>query len=123
MFFSIFNYYLIIKSTNGDYGLPKGRMEENESEIQTAIRELKEETNIEVEVIDGFRHQIEYKLRRYKDTVKQVIYFLGKCINNDIICQESEVSLAKFMTLDEALKVLTFDTAKNLIKEAEKFIK
>ena len=37
------NYYLLIKSLNGDVGFPKGHMELGETEIQTAIRELKDE--------------------------------------------------------------------------------
>ena len=52
------NHYLIIKSLNGDMGFPKGHMESGESELQTAIRELKEETGVDVKVIQGFRRQI-----------------------------------------------------------------
>ena len=54
------NHYLIIQSLNGDVGFPKGHMESGESELETAIRELKEETGVDVKVIQGFRRQIEY---------------------------------------------------------------
>ena len=116
------NYYLIIQTINGDFGFPKGHMEKDESEIETAIRELKEETNIDVEVLDGFRIQIEYKMPNMIDVMKQSVYFLGRCITDDIICQENEVFFAKFMSYYEAIEVLTFEETKLILQEAEKYI-
>lgn len=116
------NYYLIIKSLNGDVGFPKGHMESGESELQTAIRELKEETGIEVKVIQGFRRQIEYELLKIPDTIKQSVYFLGECTSDKIVCQEYEVAQASFVSYEEALNNLTFIETKSILKDAEKFI-
>jgi tRNA nucleotidyltransferase (CCA-adding enzyme) len=112
-------YYLIIKQTNNDYGFPKGRIEANESELDTAIRELKEETNIEVNIIDNFRVQIEYKVN---NNIKKVVYFLGECINENIIVQEQEVLFAKFLSFNEALDIITYNDTKNVLIEANKYI-
>ena len=117
------NYYLVIKSLNGDIGFPKGHMEDGENELQTAVRELKEETNVEVNVIEGFKYQIEYKMPEIIDTIKQVIYFLGICVKDDIICQEKEVEEARFIRFEEALEVLTFQETKNILNSAQEFIK
>ena len=116
------NYYLIIKSQNGDVGFPKGHIESGESELETAIRELKEETGVDVKVIQGFRRQIEYELRRVPDTIKQSVYFLGECTSDKIICQEAEVAEASFISYEDALKILTFEETKNILKDAEIFI-
>lgn len=116
------NYYLIIKSPNGDIGFPKGHMEDGESEIDTAHRELKEETGVEVEVIDGFRRQIEYPLRRVPDAVKRVIYFLGRCTNDGIVCQEGEVLEAEFVPYAKAVEMLTFNEMKDILHDAEEFL-
>ena len=116
------NHYLIIKSLNGDVGFPKGHMESGESELETAIRELKEETGVDVKVIQGFRRQIEYELRRVPDTIKQSVYFLGECTSDKIICQEAEVAEASFISYEDALKILTFEETKNILKDAEIFI-
>lgn len=115
-------YYLVIKATNGDVGFPKGHMEKEEKEIETAIRELKEETNIEVKLIEGFRYLIEYPLPKKKDTKKQSVYYLGECINNNIICQEKEVEEAKFLIFKEALEVLTFDATKTMLQLANDYL-
>ena len=117
------NHYLIIKGLNGDVGFPKGHMEHGESELETAIRELKEETGVDVKVIQGFRRQIEYELRRVPDTIKQSVYFLGECTSDKIICQESEVAEASFVSYQDALKILTFEETKNILKDAEAIIK
>ena len=115
--------YLIIKARNGDVGFPKGHMEAGESEIQTAIRELKEETNAEIEIISGFRRQLEYPLPRMADTIKQTVYFLGRGTSDKLIPQETEVAEAVFLPYEEALAVLTFDETRNMLTEAENFRK
>ena len=116
------NYYLIIKSHNGDVGFPKGHMEPGENELQTAIRELKEETGIDVDTIHDFRYQIEYSLPRVPDAMKQTVYFLGKCASDDIIIQEAEVASAEFVTYDKAIEKLTFEETKNMLKKANDII-
>lgn len=117
------NYYLIIRSLNGDVGFPKGHMEIGESELQTAIRELKEETGIEVEVVSGFRHQIEYPLILNKNVIKQSVYFLGKCTSTNIVCQENEIAEADFVSYENAHEILTFAETKSILREAESFIR
>jgi ADP-ribose pyrophosphatase YjhB (NUDIX family) len=41
---------LLIKQTSGIWGFPKGHVEHDETEEETAKREVKEETNIDVEI-------------------------------------------------------------------------
>ena len=115
-------FYLVIRGLNGDFGFPKGHTEPGESEIETAIRELKEETGIEVKIIEGFRRQIEYELRNIPNTIKQSVYFLGECTSDKIICQESEVSEARFFSYEDAIKILSFEKTKSILIDAEKFI-
>ena len=114
--------YLIIKSVGGDVGFPKGHMEIGENELETAIRELKEETNVEVEVVPNFRRAIEYPLLRKPNIMKQSVYFLGKCKNDKIICQESEILEANFVSYEKAIELLTFEETKAVLKDARQFI-
>ena len=114
--------YLIIKSHNGDVGFPKGHTEPGESEIETAIRELKEETGALVNILPGFARRIEYPLPGKVDTIKQSVYFLGKCVSNTITPQESEVAWVDFLSYSEALDRLTFDETKSILSDAERFI-
>ena len=45
---------LVVKHLDGHYGFPKGHVENNETEEETAIREVKEETNCDAKIIPGF---------------------------------------------------------------------
>ena len=114
--------YLIIHSRNGDCGFPKGHMEPGETEHETAIRELKEETNMEVRIIDGFRRQIEYPLPHRENVMKRSVYFLGKCADGTLVCQECEVAAALFVPFEEALEALTFEETKEILRDAEEFL-
>ena len=74
-------------------------------------------------VIHGFSRRVEYMLPRSSDAVKQVVYFLAKCFNTDVLkCQESEVRRAVFLAYAEAVNALTFDNTKQILREAENFI-
>ena len=114
--------YLIVRTSNGEYGFPKGHVENNETEHETAIRELKEETNIEVQIIDGFRRQIEYEFPNRPDVMKISVYFLGKYIKEEIVCQESEVLEARFVPMETALELLSFEETRNILREADTYI-
>ena len=114
--------YVIIESRAGVFGFPKGHVEAGESEIETALRELKEETNVDVEVIPGFRCQIEYEIPNSDGVIKRAVYFLGKCISDNVVCQETEVTNAIFLPYEEAKKELTFNETKQILEKAEIFI-
>lgn len=68
---------LLIKHVrSGCWSFPKGHMEPGENEMQTAIREIKEETNIDVSIDDpSFRQVVVFNPRR--DITKEVVYFLA----------------------------------------------
>ena len=117
------NYYLLIRAFNGDTGFPKGHVEAGESEEDTALRELKEETNVEVEIIPGFRREMEYVIPSKKNVSKTVVYFLGKCTNDRIIPQRSEISEARFVAYEEALKIITFEDSRRILRDAEATLK
>jgi len=117
--------YLILHYPGGHFDFPKGHVEKGEerAEKSTALRELEEETGIKtVEFLPNFRSEVFYTyFKKGKLSYKQVVFFLGKT-------PEKEVKLSfehkNFMWLGfkEALKTLTFDNAKNLLKEAEEYL-
>ena len=116
-------FYLILQSLKGEWGFPKGHVENNETEVETANRELFEETNLLVKYIPGFRAVTNYVMVEYGNKKKQVIYFVGKHLKNEIKCQESEVLDAKFVSYKEAQELLSFNETKTVLKEADLFIK
>lgn len=106
---------LLVKHNAGHWDFPKGHVEENETEIETAIREVKEETNVDVEIQEKNRHVIEYSPK--EDTTKQVVFFIAKKINGNIRAQESEISIVKWMSFEEALNTITYDNTRKLFED------
>ena len=53
------NKVLLVYEKNGNFwGFPKGHMEKGENEIETALREVKEEVGLDVEIIDKEKRYI-----------------------------------------------------------------
>ena len=115
--------YLIIESREGIFGFPKGHMEGNETEKETAIREIFEETGLSPDFIDGFRVEQQYPLPRKKGVTKKVVYFLAEFEEQEIIPQEKELKSTKLLSYDEAIGILQFQNAKDVLTSADKFIK
>lgn len=113
--------YLIEKMKMGHYSLPKGHVEENETEIETAKREIMEETSLEVIIDSSFREVITYSPK--EDSIKDVIYFIGKVIGGTLKNQECEVSEIYFLELNDALDLLTYENDKNVLKKANEYLK
>lgn len=113
---------VLIKQNNGVVGFPKGHVENNETEKETALRECFEETNLEVSIIDGFKEEISYYMSEY-DSYKTVVFFIGviKCFKTKI--QESEVNDIFLTTFEDAYNQITFEDTKILLKKVEKFLK
>ena len=106
---------LLVKQIKGIWGFPKGHVEKDETELETAIREVKEETNIDVEVQEDKRYTMNYKTDKGAD--KEVVLFLAKKIGGDIKPQESEVSVIEWLDFDEAIKKISYENTKELFRK------
>ncbi len=109
------NNVLLIKQNEGHWGFPKGHVEENETEIETATREVKEETNLDVEVDSNKRYTTEYVTNAGK--LKQVVFFIAKCIGGEIKAQECEVSEIRWVGFEKAIKLITYDNTRALFEK------
>lgn len=107
---------LVIHQTNDVWCFPKGHVGDGETEIETAIREVKEETNLDIEIDASKRYSINYLV---KDGIpKEAVYFLAKPIGNiNIIKQEKEINEAYFENIDKVIDVLSHDNLKDMWKK------
>lgn len=112
---------LIKHRCGGHWSFPKGHVEAGENELQTALREIKEETGLDVRLHEGFRQSVEYFPKPH--VKKQVVYFLGSPKSDDTVTrQEEEISEYRWCLLDEADGYVTFKNDKNLINAAKRFL-
>src|SRR5436305_6264191 len=79
--------YLMLQYPSGYWDFPKGRLENNESPIEAAIRELKEEANIEVKLENKFEYTVSYDFRDRDGILvhKKVTFFVGKALSNQVV--------------------------------------
>ena len=107
------NKVLLIKSLKDEYGFPKGHMENEETEIETAIRETNEETNINVKIINNKRYVINYIVKN--NIHKDVIYYLAKPIEPiNLIAQKEEIKEIKWVNIDDVINMLPFENLKEM---------
>lgn len=109
---------LLVKNSNGRYwSFPKGHIEKGETEEETATREIKEETNLDVEICGDFREISEYcpfgKIR------KRVVFFLAQAFTDKVKIQESEIDSFIWVDLQQARKMCTYDNDLRIIDKAE----
>ena len=109
---------LLIKHVNsGHWSFPKGHVEDGETEIETEIREIKEETGLDVIVDPTFRETVSYSPK--KDTQKIVVYFIAKAKNYDYTPQEEEISDIRWVEIGHALTILTYENDRSIVNKAK----
>lgn len=115
--------FLLLHYPEGHWDFPKGHVEEGESETETAIRELAEETGIkDGKIQHGFREPMHYFFRNNDNLIsKNVIFFLVEASDQDVeISHEHQNFL--WLSYKEAYKKITFDNAKEILKKAFEFL-
>ncbi len=119
------NTVLLLKKFNGDWVLPKGRIEKNEGIQDTAIREVLEESNVRAEIIN-YIGKISYKYKNLKENKivnKTVHWYLMKAHNMDCLPQKREGFVdAMFVHKDKAENLVKYEDEKNIISRGLKMI-
>lgn len=119
-------HYLILKQVQGHWSFPKGHAEKDETPIETALRELTEETGIdEVNLISGdIQVKDEYVIKpdSPKPVHKFVEFFIGWVPGKDVVVQDGEIFDYKWITSSEGGDILTYDSSKRLLEAADSIV-
>lgn len=115
-----FEYLVLDYGRHWEYA--KGHVNPGESDLEAAVRELREETGIrDIQVVEGFRHELVYFFRdRRKGLIrKTVVFFLAETgvADADVMLSHEHVAFA-FLPFDDALKRVTFAGAKQVLRAA-----
>lgn len=110
-------YLIVFQSFSQCWSLPKGHMERGETEVQTALRELYEETGLIADVDTEKTATIEYPLSPISK--KQVVFFRGE-VSGEIITREGEIERFKWVRAEELKDYLFPDTVKACMKLIER---
>ena len=111
---------LLIQMLGGHWSFPKGHVENSETEIETALREIKEETNLEVTLDTRFREITTYSPK--PNVLKDVIFFIGYAKSGIVIIQKSEVKNYMWVNIHDACHTITYDEDKKILRKAIKYL-
>ena len=115
--------YVIIQSKEGFFGFPKGHVEDGETEAETALREIKEETGLTVSLLDGFRTEDSHTFVRKGETrMKHIVYFLAEFSGQAPVAQESELNSICLMDYETAMSAFQFESSKRILTEAHEYL-
>jgi len=115
--------YLLLQYGAGHWEFVKGNQEKGEEEKDTMLRELKEEAGIEdARFVDGFREVINYFYKREGQLVrKEVIFYLVETKTKDVKLSFEHTDF-RWLGFEEAVKAVTFQNAKDVLKKANEFL-
>lgn len=116
-------YYLVLHYTAGHWSFAKGKIEKGEKLRETVKREVQEESGIkDIEFVEGFKNDIEYFFKADNKTIyKTVTYFLAETKTKEIKLSFEHTDY-QWLTYEEALKQLTFDNARQILKRVDRHI-
>ena len=123
-------YYLVLRYPTNSinpkkeyWGFPKGRIEKEEKIEETARREIGEETGLkDICFIKGFKEKETYFFTRNKKKIfKTVVFLLAETKNREVKISSEHLDF-KWLFYEEALKQLTFDNAKEILKKAKEYL-
>ncbi len=122
-------FLLVYSERNKEWGFPKGHIEPNETEIETAKREIKEETGItNLTFVKDFRCCDTYKIKGTLSSTKNriidknVIYYLANTEDDFKGSVDEEIGQHKWLKYEDCIKYLKYEKQKELIKKAFLFL-
>ena len=115
--------YLLLHYLAGHWDFSKGHVEENETEQETALRELKEETGIaDAGIFPGFRHEVSYYFKQHSQTIfKEVVYFLAETNAKEVAISDEHIGYG-WLSYENAMKKMTFRNSKDMLEKAHEFL-
>ncbi len=115
-------YILMIRHKNGGHrSFPKGHMERGETEYMTAIREVFEETAVQIRILSDFRQTVHYN--PMPGVRKEVVYFLTETTQKEVHPRAGEIAQVEWVPLEQAEASLTHENDKTILRAAVETVK
>ena len=97
--------------------LPKGHPHGDETPLQAAIREVREETGVEVEPVEELG-EIQYRYERKGRTVdKRVVFYLLEYLSGELD-HDHEIDDVRWIELEDAARTLTHSGEREMVSRA-----
>ena len=112
-------YILMIRHKHGGHrSFPKGHVEAGETEHQTAIREVEEETAVRIRITSSFCEKVHYS--PMPGVRKEVVYFLAFTDQKSVRPRDGEIADVDWVPVENAERSLTHENDKTVFRAALK---
>lgn len=113
--------YLLLNYLGGHWDFPKGHIELHENPYQTVLREIKEETGLDVKIIPNFERKITYSFKHQGEfIIKDVVFYLAQAKSQNVKLSKEHKGYV-WLPYKSAYNLITFN--KEILKSAENFLR
>lgn len=113
--------YLLAQHGAHHWSFPKGHVENDETEVETAKREIWEETGLTADIDTNFREVVTYYPK--PGIIKDVVFFIATPTGGEEHAQEEEIRQLGWFSFEDAIPLVTFATDVDVLKAAEDYIR
>ena len=114
--------YLIVQEKHGSYSFPKGHVEGSETDMETACREIFEETGLKPVFLPGFCEEDEYDLSEKPGTRKHVVYFLAEYTKGVPVPRQGEIRGIRLLPYEGAMQYFAYENQRRVLAAAHAFL-
>jgi ADP-ribose pyrophosphatase YjhB (NUDIX family) len=100
------------------WALPKGTPQAGETLEETALRETREETGLEVEIEQPISSIRYFFVRGRTRFAKTVHFFLMRPVGGDLSLHDHEFDEVRWWPLEEAIELVTYPTERSVLERA-----
>lgn len=112
--------YLVGHTPSGKTVIPKGHVEGDETEEETALREIREETNLSVSLDTAFREVARYSPK--PGVIKDVVFFTAQPLTEELIPQPGEMVSLEWLPFAQARDQMTYPSVREILIKAEAYL-
>jgi 8-oxo-dGTP pyrophosphatase MutT (NUDIX family) len=114
--------FLVVLHENGrHWGFPKGHADSGETEMETAVREINEETGLHVTFREDFYERVYFLTP--KERRKEVVFFLSRVGRQHVQVDPSEIREFRWLSYWESRERLTYETSKLVLDKAYDYLR
>jgi 8-oxo-dGTP pyrophosphatase MutT (NUDIX family) len=114
-------FVLMIRHKHGGHrSFPKGHVEAGETERETAIREVEEETAVRIRITSDFSEKVYYS--PMPGVRKEVVYFMAITDQKATRARDGEIADVEWVALENAERSLTHENDKIVLRAATKVL-